>query len=444
MIVNLATPHINKRGELKRESAIITSTTFSDTGSGLVTQDLMEMAIGNGVGASQANGNLLITTGTTANAEYLCRSKVSWKGSMLAKMRFTASQRIADNNFAVLLADLIGENLACVIDSSTQISVTIPKHGYDAKNVGQAMLIGGINGAAGVPGRYVIASVPDENTVRFTVAGWPSSGTCTVDVFGHSYIRNLYNGIVATNSFFDTQRKGWANGDTTATTLTSASPGHIAQFHADGKQVFYADYLAASSTTPNATLRSSKLENVPDECLDLYLFIWSYNGTTAPASTTTWTVGFWSVEEYANSRTYIQGMAMLGSQPPLPVTFSTTQTVNLGTYATPTPITVNSAASTNALSAKTSAGMLYGLTCSNIGAAVAFVKFYNKASSPTVGTDTPVITIPVPAGSVISLNFGALGRRFATGIALAITNLAADSDTTAVAAGQVKVMGDYV
>jgi hypothetical protein len=40
------------------------------------------------------------------------------------------------------------------------------------------------------------------------------------------------------------------------------------------------------------------------------------------------------------------------------------------------------------------------------------------------------------------LNLGALGHRFATGIALAITNLAADSDTTAVAAAQVKVLMD--
>jgi len=110
----------------------------------------------------------------------------------------------------------------------------------------------------------------------------------------------------------------------------------------------------------------------------------------------------------------------------------------------PTPFAVNSAATTNATSVKASAGRLMGLCASNAGAGAAFVKLYNKASAPTVGTDVPVLTIPVPASSVLSLDLGALGRQFTLGIALAITNLVADSDTTAVAAAQVKVIGDYM
>jgi hypothetical protein len=122
------------------------------------------------------------------------------------------------------------------------------------------------------------------------------------------------------------------------------------------------------------------------------------------------------------------------------VTTSGTATI---TPATPTTITsISSAASTNATSVKASAGTVYGIVASNTGAAAAFVKLYNKASAPTVGTDVPVLTIPIPASSAVSLNLGALGHRFATGIALAITNLAADSDTTAVAAAQVKVLMD--
>jgi hypothetical protein len=114
------------------------------------------------------------------------------------------------------------------------------------------------------------------------------------------------------------------------------------------------------------------------------------------------------------------------------------------TPATPTPSNINSAASTNATSVKGSAGTLYGITCSNGGAAAAFVKLYNKATAPTVGTDTPVLTIPIPASGVTTLNLGELGHRFSTGIALAITNLVADSDATAVAANQVKVLLDYI
>ena len=124
---------------------------------------------------------------------------------------------------------------------------------------------------------------------------------------------------------------------------------------------------------------------------------------------------------------------------------SATQAVSgsiTATPVTPTALNISSAATTNATAVKTSAGTLYSLVVSNVGAAAAFVKLYNKASAPTVGTDVPVLTIPVPASGVVSLDFS-VGHRFTTGIALAITNLAPDSDTTAVAAAQVKAILAY-
>lgn len=114
------------------------------------------------------------------------------------------------------------------------------------------------------------------------------------------------------------------------------------------------------------------------------------------------------------------------------------------TPTTPTPSNITSAATTNATSVKATAGTVYSLVASNTGAAAAFLKLYNKASAPTVGTDVPVLTISIPAGGTVTIPFGATGHRFTTGIALAITNLAADSDTTAVAASQVKVLTAYI
>lgn len=98
-----------------------------------------------------------------------------------------------------------------------------------------------------------------------------------------------------------------------------------------------------------------------------------------------------------------------------------------------------SAASTNATSAKASAGQLYGWSITNTNAAVMYVKLYNKASAPTVGTDTPVITIAVPGSTVGGgTNYNSdIGIAFATGIAYATTTGAADSDTAAVAANEV-------
>ena len=115
----------------------------------------------------------------------------------------------------------------------------------------------------------------------------------------------------------------------------------------------------------------------------------------------------------------------------------------INTPVTPTSSTINSAATTNATSAKASAGTVWSITASNAGAAAAFVKLYNLAAAPTVGTSIPVLTIPVPASSVVNIDGGANGIRMSAGIALAITNLVADADTTAVAASQVKVITVY-
>lgn len=104
---------------------------------------------------------------------------------------------------------------------------------------------------------------------------------------------------------------------------------------------------------------------------------------------------------------------------------------------------INAAASTNATSLKASAGNLINLDVFNVAAYDVFLKFYNKASAPTVGTDTPVWTIPIKAGTGYSRPFN-VGKSFATGIAYAITKLQADSDTTVVAAGDLTGAIDWI
>jgi len=120
-------------------------------------------------------------------------------------------------------------------------------------------------------------------------------------------------------------------------------------------------------------------------------------------------------------------------------------TTNTPASSTTTGSFLASAATTNATTLKAGAGTLYSVTVTNIGAAVCFLKLFNKASNPTLGTDAPVATIAIPASGVpVTVAIGALGQRFATGIAYAITNLIADNDTTAVVASQVKVMWSYI
>lgn len=105
-----------------------------------------------------------------------------------------------------------------------------------------------------------------------------------------------------------------------------------------------------------------------------------------------------------------------------------------------------SAASTNATSLKASAGTIYLIYAVNLNAAVRYLKLYNKATSPTVGTDTPVATLPIPAsatGAGFVLPIGP-GADFSTGIAYATTTGIADSDTGAVAANEIILFGVYV
>lgn len=124
-------------------------------------------------------------------------------------------------------------------------------------------------------------------------------------------------------------------------------------------------------------------------------------------------------------------------------TVTTVGTVSSMTPVTPTTSFVNSAATTNATSTKASAGTLWSVTANNINAAARYLKLYNKASAPTVGTDVPVLTIPIPAGGIAQVDGGSNGVRFATGIAWALTTAAADSDTGAVAANEHKVALAY-
>lgn len=142
-------------------------------------------------------------------------------------------------------------------------------------------------------------------------------------------------------------------------------------------------------------------------------------------------VATWTIQRGSYATEPIPAAQISATQP-----ISGTVTANL---ATGSAYTLNTAATTNAASIKTTAGNLHELTVSNPTATVAYVKLYNKASAPTVGTDVPVATITVPAASPNSGNvligFGPIGKRFATGIAIAVTGAAAATDTTAATAG---------
>lgn len=455
--VTTSHPLYGHRGAVVRQApADIWSVGFADTGSSLLATEFTQRRLGTGMGVTQGSSNLLVTTGTTANSEFLARSTMSFRGAFIQRHKTILSQRIANNNFAVLMADLVGEGLSCTINSATSITVTKTAHGFTANNIGQFIFVGAINGANGVPGRYAIASIPTADTINFTVAGWPASGSCTVDLFGWNYIWTQYTGTTATQAAVDAQRKGWNSGNTTATINTSASPGHMMQTYIDGRNVYWSDSLVASATIPTVTTRASRYESLPDDDVDLYVYLWAWNGTANPATTTTWTLGFISVEDNANVPSYIAGVRPNGASAPLAVSVQGTATVSFtqpalvagaaaigdvgvqyranATGASSSAHLI-AAATTNATIVKGSAGRVLGWSFGNTNAAWRYVKLHNQTTTPTAGSGV-VRTIAIPPNGVSNVTLEG-GIAFSTGIGLTTVTGSADADTTAVGAGDI-------
>lgn len=97
---------------------------------------------------------------------------------------------------------------------------------------------------------------------------------------------------------------------------------------------------------------------------------------------------------------------------------------------------IASAATTNATIVKAGAGRIVGFVLCNTSAAFKFVRIYNKAAAPTVGTDSPAVIIGLPPNSTITRSLeGGVG--YSIGIGYAITNLVGDLDATAVAVNDV-------
>lgn len=88
---------------------------------------------------------------------------------------------------------------------------------------------------------------------------------------------------------------------------------------------------------------------------------------------------------------------------------------------------------------KSDPGRVYGWHILNTAAAVRYVKLYDAAQGLAVGGNAEILaTIGVPAGAAVAAGIGP-GLPFDTGLFVAATTGAADSDTGAPAAGDVLV-----
>jgi hypothetical protein len=334
-------------------------------------------------GISQSGGNLLLTSGVTANAETIIRSNVSWNSPFVFRQQSTLSQRIANNNFYAELVDVIGDGLVMTINSATSVTVTIPNNPFDATNVGQSMYIGAMTVIGSVPGRYTIASVSG-NDVTFTVAGFPASGTGTCSLFGWNYYQLVYNGTTATTMGFDTQRRGYASGFTSAAINTTAT-GHMTIVQGEMNTASLSDQLVASSTTVQASMRASRSINIPDESVSLYLQFRIANGTVAPASSTTWAIGTCSIERFSYQPVSLVNTKAQAYNTPLPVVVGNilTGTLNAVTFV-------------STVGAVTSANLGLQSSITDVASAALTTTTTTAALTPTFGIGYRVV-IPVTA-----------------------------------------------
>lgn len=262
----------------------------------------------------------------------------------------------------------------------------------------------------------------------------------------------LFDGTTATQAKYSVQNGGLTPLVSAASTFPTSASNSVFEIEPYADEAwFHGGTLDANTGRANSYRRH---QQIPDPNALYKVRLRWVNGATPPASNTNAVVQYISVQDYAELTAEITagrgqttaGQALGVAVVSMPTTTVTgTVTANLGsTPASATTYILNSTATTNASSVKNAAGSLFSITVSNINAAARFLKIYNKASAPTVGTDIPSVTIPIPANSALSLNFGTYGLRLTTGIALAITGAATDADTTAVAAGDVKVNIAYI
>lgn len=120
-----------------------------------------------------------------------------------------------------------------------------------------------------------------------------------------------------------------------------------------------------------------------------------------------------------------------------------TTALTVSAHKTSAPVRiVSAAATTNLTEIADSGGCVIGsLTGSTVRTSKIFAKFYNAADGAvTVGTTTPYMTIPLPAGGTNPTVFQLdVNQRFASGAcSVAFTTAAADNSTAALTAGDLE------
>lgn len=323
-----------------------------------------------------AGGTLVVNMGTTANAESSMVSKEVFTFPLKVAVGLQLSQKIANNEVYV---ELVG------LDSQGNLDET-------------------------------------------KIAAWRIAGSDSVTTtIGRSEVRN---GAAARRQ----------SGNLTTVAQTGA-PG-IFEITAESDEIWFSskaiDSLAARSVATVMNLVA------PDPEANYKLRVRFKNGATAPASATTVSLFFALAVDYTEQQIEVTGgNGNTQAAQSIPVSVVNGGGVSSPSVAASASVTglsaskLLSAATTNPTLLKASAGRLYGYQLANLTAAWKFVRFYNKASAPTVGTDAPLFVVAIPPNGMTDIFF-TVPVTFSAGIGYSITGAVADLDATAVGANEVQ------
>ena len=145
-------------------------------------------------------------------------------------------------------------------------------------------------------------------------------------------------------------------------------------------------------------------------------------------------------------RQLVIGLVLLLSAAPA---FAQTKVVPIaGASGAATPYHLIAANTNNSTLIKAGPHTIYTAQLSGVGSAPGYLKFYDKATAPTCGTDVPVKVLMIPAASTAANGGGSnvllpVGAKVTLGLGICVVAGIADNDNTSVAATTFNINFDY-
>ncbi len=406
-----------------------------------------------GGAAAGSSPYLRISSGTTANQKTILLSRATFSAPFDLRYQITASQRIANNRFIIGFVQ-VDDNGAIL----TSTSITTAPEVLDARNA----VVHRHDGTTATTAQLVVRAAGSAldvfanafGTGFTTVATGSTPNFLTATMYGLTLEREkinarAYGANVLTNTggqfgFDRIMPNPTGKYKLVIIVENQAAPASSTDWRIHLVNVMDAVRLDVSPRSPGNSDGSKAFPTIVTNTVPVsgtLATTMAANATTTPAKAQDAVAGA--------SDTGIPPLLVRRDAPtaltPVAGDYAFPQVSNLGAqYVAPTahtaggatPYVLISAATNNATSVKASAGQIYTMYAVNNSASWRYVKLYNRASAPTVGTDTPIQTYGLPPSSGGTLPMP-VGMPFATGIALAITGGIAHNDNTAIGANEV-------